>query len=613
MPVGWCNHDGWAGGPVHGYTDSHSIYPGTVSALPTNRWRFLRCNPGQVCLNLKVELGMSTPSARDTVLMGPVRVLRALTDALPKASPEELVNATRLLESTCSVVARILQTKDVTLSSPGSAIRGLLHCLVDVYELVVPLLAALVAENGLDETPRLRGVCRSCQEASYALIRASASGATVSSGIADGTLLDDFFHYEAGSELSVRPEAFPTLGISVADLHARGALSVDVCAQYRVLAAVRARAAVDGGLASGLATAATSAQVDAWQELLERRKQQLSGANTTGPAASGIIRFDASSSVSAVLEILPGLQREAVAAALRDTRGDVAAAVERLLAQSDGRAASTQPPPPSLPQPMPRRGDAVQALDPALKAATLRRAAGIAVADAAADAEAAAAALRTPAPPDARSAPRAEPPVSVSAAASLSAAAAALIERSSALLYEDEWDDSYDDVEHLDVPDQPGGSDDDGDDGAPGTRGAGRGSGPPTRPPPSAGAGAGGHGPRGGGAAKSGAASRGHPPRGGAGGERSRVAADAAASGSDGAGDSGDGGEASAPTLGAGRGRGQGRGRGGGGAVTGHGPRAKGGLTEHDAERRRELKARIGNHNRKRGADRKLAAGGPRA
>lgn len=64
-------------------------------------------------------------------------------------------------------------------------------------------------------------------------------------------------------------------------------------------------------------------------------------------------------------------------------------------------------------------------------------------------------------------------------------------------------------------------------------------------------------------------------------------------------------------------GRGRGRGRGGsrGGAalprdVTGHGPRAKGGLTERDATFRRENKARFGNHNRRRGADKKMARAG---
>lgn len=41
--------------------------------------------------------------------------------------------------------------------------------------------------------------------------------------------------------------------------------------------------------------------------------------------------------------------------------------------------------------------------------------------------------------------------------------------------------------------------------------------------------------------------------------------------------------------------------------MTGHGPRARGGVTERDAEYRREHKARFGNHDRKRGADRKMA------
>ena len=41
--------------------------------------------------------------------------------------------------------------------------------------------------------------------------------------------------------------------------------------------------------------------------------------------------------------------------------------------------------------------------------------------------------------------------------------------------------------------------------------------------------------------------------------------------------------------------------------MTGHGPRARGGLTERDAAYRGENKARIGNHSRKRGADKKLA------
>ena len=43
--------------------------------------------------------------------------------------------------------------------------------------------------------------------------------------------------------------------------------------------------------------------------------------------------------------------------------------------------------------------------------------------------------------------------------------------------------------------------------------------------------------------------------------------------------------------------------------MTGHGPRAAGGLTERDAAYREENKARIGNHNRRRGADKKLARG----
>lgn len=58
------------------------------------------------------------------------------------------------------------------------------------------------------------------------------------------------------------------------------------------------------------------------------------------------------------------------------------------------------------------------------------------------------------------------------------------------------------------------------------------------------------------------------------------------------------------------------RGRGGGSIPTtvgekpkevhGHGPRAKGNLTEEEARYRREQKSRFGNHNRRRGADRKL-------
>jgi hypothetical protein len=74
---------------------------------------------------------------------------------------------------------------------------------------------------------------------------------------------------------------------------------------------------------------------------------------------------------------------------------------------------------------------------------------------------------------------------------------------------------------------------------------------------------------------------------------------------------------------GGGRARGRGRGRGGassaGGAagapvaapapVEGHGPRARGGVTEGQADFRRENKARFGNHNRKRGADKKRGRG----
>ena len=41
--------------------------------------------------------------------------------------------------------------------------------------------------------------------------------------------------------------------------------------------------------------------------------------------------------------------------------------------------------------------------------------------------------------------------------------------------------------------------------------------------------------------------------------------------------------------------------------MTGHGPRAQGGLSERDAAYREQNKARLGNHNRRRGADKKLA------
>ena len=69
----------------------------------------------------------------------------------------------------------------------------------------------------------------------------------------------------------------------------------------------------------------------------------------------------------------------------------------------------------------------------------------------------------------------------------------------------------------------------------------------------------------------------------------------------------GNGGSGARGGRGGGRGgRGGFRG-GGGGPVTGHGPRAQGGLTEAQAARKRENKARSGNHNRKRGADKKLA------
>jgi len=68
---------------------------------------------------------------------------------------------------------------------------------------------------------------------------------------------------------------------------------------------------------------------------------------------------------------------------------------------------------------------------------------------------------------------------------------------------------------------------------------------------------------------------------------------------------------------GRGRGRGSGGGRGGAAAgaapaapVAGHGPRAQGGLTERAADMKGVHKARTGNHNRKRGADKKMARAG---
>ena len=69
------------------------------------------------------------------------------------------------------------------------------------------------------------------------------------------------------------------------------------------------------------------------------------------------------------------------------------------------------------------------------------------------------------------------------------------------------------------------------------------------------------------------------------------------------------GGEArwGAPAAAGGRGRGRGKApTGPRPPVVGHGPRAKGGLTAIEAARNRERKARVGNHNRKRGADKKL-------
>jgi hypothetical protein len=66
---------------------------------------------------------------------------------------------------------------------------------------------------------------------------------------------------------------------------------------------------------------------------------------------------------------------------------------------------------------------------------------------------------------------------------------------------------------------------------------------------------------------------------------------------------------AAAPSRG-GSHSGSGGGRGRGDDIAGHGPRAQGGYTERDATYRRENKARFGNHDRKRGADKKLAKTG---
>lgn len=210
-------------------------------------------------------------------------------------------------------------------------------------------------------------------------------------------------------------------------------------------------------------------------------------------------------------------------------------------------------------------------------------------------------------------------------------------------LYDDEWDDGVEgDFHPLRAADGGGwdsGSEEDGrpddeEDGAHG-RGGGRGGrgrggrgggggGGPSRAPhhePQAqqqqpqrkpGAGASGGPPRGGASA-----GRGHGASAGAGGgwhapsrgtHATAGGAGAGAGPGPGAGaHAGDGGHGAPPHRGGGRG---GRGGGGGGPVVGHGPRAQGGLSERQADRKEAHKARVGNHNRKRGADKKMRAAG---
>lgn len=549
-------------------------------------------------------------------------VLRKLVQGLASASPAQLISASKLLENTCSVIssglsqyaALIFSTREDGSSicpasddGPGiasAAAKSLLHCLCDVYELVVPVLAALLAVHECSgEEARLQIVCRDCLDSAFiitdllALQPIQQGGGTdksTSTAAASGiSFLVDLVQYNAGFILPVDAADFPVLGVS--SLHARGSFSVDICRHYRIIELLLA-ASQD---ASRPASSELSRNVDFVRAVLAQRQRNLD-ADSTLPAPVALAHGASSpvdeGSIVAVMDILPTTHRTDIVHALQTVGGDVAAAVERLLqvvSESDGAADAVSM---ALPGLMPRRGDAVPALDPALKAATLRRAADIAVADVVAATASSAAAGAVPlqcVPPikgSGTSASSSVPHATSSVDAAQAAAAAALMDRGAAMLYEDEWDDAYDDVEHMDIPDA--GSSDDGEDGE-GAEGV------MARPPSSFARGSGRRGYAGSDAGRQADSRRGSTR--GVASQPSSVAPAPAAVGSEPHGNATGGVDAAShgPT-----GRGRGRGR---GVVTGHGPRAKGGLTEHEAARRRELKARVGNHNRKRGADRKMA------
>lgn len=569
-----------------------------------------------------------TAAVRLVTVCGTVAVLRSVAASLRSSSEggtDEL--AALLIKETCTAAATglfVLGNRGAL--SPESTSGGclaptddrspmstadyalLLRCLVDVYEILIPAIASTMARErsgGRGDFPWAT-TCACCLDAAHAIVDSFAlqplvTGASPTAPLA---FLSELIRYEAGAELPLSPAMSCGSAASSLRPHARGALVADLFALGGVLQRLEAIAAP--ALSSESSPAAfvtallrrhnTAALASAPSPSL-RAPVATAGAAATGSSGGGGSAFEGGA-LAALLDILPGVDAAAAGAALRACGGDVAAAVERLVssAESDiigggggvtaaageGEAAA----PLALSPVRTRRGDQVLAVDAALKAATLRRVDDM---DARAAAAAAARLLDGRADTDGRG------------GGGVGASAAALaVFGPLGDAYADEYDDTYDDAALLDVPGGEGSSAGGSSDGGDGPARAGRqfrGGPPVSRGGAGAGRGARGSSGRGRGGAS---ASHDNPTA------RSAPTAGADVEGGDASGgDAGDGARHSRRGRGGGAARGSGRG-GGESEVTGHGPRARGGVTERDAARRRELKARLGNHNRKRGADRKL-------
>ena len=570
---------------------------------------------------------LETAAIRLVTVRGTVAVLRSVAASLRSSSTDELA-AALLIKETCTAAATglfvlgsrgALSPESISCclapTDEGSRMSTadyalLLRCLVDGYEILIPTLACTLAQErsgGREDVPWAT-TCACCLDAALAIVDSFALQPLVTGAAPAAPLafLAELIRYEAGAELPLGSAMSSGSAAHLMRPQARGALVADLFALGGVLQRLEAIAAP--ALSSESSPAAfvsallqrhcPAAVGGAPSSQSLRAPIAIAGAAASGSSGGGGGSASEGGALAALLDILPGVDAAAADAALRACGGDVAAAVERLVsaAESDiegggGAAAVSKVEDAAslaLAPVRTRRGDQVPAVDAALKAATLRRVDDM---DARAAAAAAARLLDGRADSDGRG-------------GVVASAAALAVFGPLGDAYADEYDDTYDDAVHLDVPGGEGSSAGGSSDGDDGHARAGR----KFRGPPVS------HG--GAGAVRGGRGSS--SSRGGRGGSSAsydnptaRLAPAAGAyvkeGGDASGGDAGDG------TRHSRRGRGGGGeaarvgGRGGGESeVTGHGPRARGGVTEHDAARRRELKARLGNHNRKRGADRKL-------